>query len=283
MLRFGFSGPHVALRGTRWDTPVSRRGAQQANGSSLVSVHVRVITPIVTEGIRTLDDIRAMESADLTVTHSLIDIGPASIESEFDGALAVPGLLAKAMEAERAGVDAVVIDCMGDPGLTAAREVLSIPVLGPAETSMHVAAMLGRSFSIVTVLESVRPMLDNLAKLYGVHEKLASIRVIDIPVLEIGLDLGKLQHALTEQAQLALDQDGADVIVLGCTGFFGCSEAIAHALAEHGSPAPVIDPIPAAVFTAAALVRAGLTHSKRTYAIPPKKLIKGFPQLNLAG
>jgi len=248
-----------------------------------VPTHVRVITPVVSEGIRTLDDIRAMESADLNVTHSLIDIGPASIESEFDEALSVPGLLAKAMEAERDGVDAVVIDCMGDPGLKAAREILSIPVLGPAETSMHVAAMLGRSFSIVTVLESVRPMLDNLAKIYGVHEKLASIRVVNIPVLEIGHDLGKMQRALADEAQLAQDQDGADVIVLGCTGFFGCSEAIARALAERGSPTPVIDPIPTTVFTAAALVRAGLTHSKRTYPVPPRKLLKGFPQLNLAG
>jgi len=248
-----------------------------------VSVHVRVITPIVSEGVRTLDDIHAMESADLKVSHSLIEIGPASIECEFDEALAVPGLLARAIEAERDGVDAVVIDCMGDPGLKAAREVLSVPVLGPAETSMHIAAMLGRSFSIVTVLESVRPMFDNLAKIYGVHEKLASIRVVDIPVLEIGHDLAKLKASLAEQAQLALDQDRADVIVLGCTGFFGCSEAIARALAERGQPTPVIDPIPATVFAAAALVRAGLTHSKRTYATPPRKPIKGFPQLNPAG
>lgn len=248
-----------------------------------MSVHIRVITPVVSEGIRTLDDIRAMESAELKVSHSLIEFGPASIECEFDEALSVPGLLAKSIEAEREGVDAVVIDCMGDPGLKAAREVLSIPVLGPAETSMHIAAMLGRSFSIVTVLESVRPMLDNLAKIYGVHEKLASIRVVNVPVLAIGHDQSKLRAELAEQAQLALDQDGADVIVLGCTGFFGCSEAIARSLAARGVSTPVIDPIPASVFTAAALVRAGLTHSKRTYAVPPKKLIKGFPQLAAHG
>lgn len=246
-----------------------------------MTVHIRVITPIVSE-LRKLDDIRAMESTDLKVSNSLIDIGPASIESGYDEALTVPGMLAKAIEAERDGVDAIVIDCFGDPGLRAAREVLSIPVLGPGQTSMHVAAMLGRSFSIVTVVESVRPMVHNLAKIYGVDGKLASIRVVNIPVLEMDHDLDKLQSTLTEQAQLAIEQDRADVIVLGCTGFFGCSEAIARSLAERGIPAPVIDPIPTTVLTAAALVRAGLSHSKRTYPVPPKKLIKGFSQLNPA-
>src|SRR3546814_4706331 len=85
-------------------------------------------------------------------------------------------------------LDAVIIDCMGDPGLKAAREVVSIPVLGPSETAMHLAAMLGHRFSIVTVLDSVVPMIDNLAKLYGMADKLASIRVIDIPVLDLESD-----------------------------------------------------------------------------------------------
>jgi allantoin racemase len=238
--------------------------------------HVRIITPIVSEGVRTLEDIHALEGPDLKVTHALIETGPASIESEYDEALSVPGMLARAIEAQRDGVDAVVIDCMGDPGLKAARAVLSIPVLGPAETSMHAAAMLGRSFSIVTVLESVRPMLDNLAKVYGVHEKLASIRVVNVPVLHIGHDLGRLQSGLAEQARLAVEQDGADAIVLGCTGFFGCSQAIASTLAGHGLAVPVVDPIPITVFTAAALVRAGLSQSKRTYAFPPQKPVKGY-------
>lgn len=241
-----------------------------------MAVSVRVITPIVSENVRKLEDIQALESDELKVSHALIETGPASIESEFDEALSVPGLLARAIEAQQEGMDAVVIDCMGDPGLKAAREVLSIPVLGPAETSMHVAAMLGHRFSIVTVLESVRPMLENLAKVYGVHEKLASVRVVDVPVLEIEQDMSRLHESLSEQARYAVEQDKADVIVLGCTGFYGCSEAIMKALSAEGLSVPVIDPIPTAVFTAAGLVRAGLSHSKRTYATPPLKEVRGY-------
>ena len=239
-------------------------------------VHVRIITPIVTEGVRTLEDIESLQSDDLRISQTLIDIGPASIESEFDEALSVPGLLARAIEAEQEGVDALVIDCMGDPGLKPAREVLSIPILGPSETCMHIAAMLAGRFSLITVLESVRPMISNLAKVYGVSEKMASIRVVNIPVLEIDTDPAHLNAALANQAAEAVEHDGAGAIVLGCTGFFGCAEFIAADLTARGLSVPVIDPIPTTVLAAAALVRAGLSHSKRTYPTPPRKPVKGF-------
>ncbi|MFT2622188.1 aspartate/glutamate racemase family protein, partial [Escherichia coli] len=50
-------------------------------------------------------------------------MGPASIESHYDEALAVPGLLQEIEQGEREGVDAYVIACFGDPGLSAAREL----------------------------------------------------------------------------------------------------------------------------------------------------------------
>jgi allantoin racemase len=241
-----------------------------------VPAHIRIITPIFTEGVRKLEDFKSLQSDDLRVSHTLIDIGPASIESEFDGALAAPGLVARAMEAERDGVDAVVIDTVSDAGLKPAREVLSIPVLGPGETSMHIAAMLAGRFSVITVLENLRPMTSNQAKIYGVSEKLASIRVVNVPVLEIHTDPARLNTALANQAAEAVENDGAGAIVLGCTLFSGCTEFIAADLTARGLSVPVIDPIPITVLAAAALVRAGLSHSKRTYPTPPQKPLKGF-------
>ena len=146
-------------------------------------MHIHLITPIITEGVRTLDDVSPLMSDELSITQSLIATGPASIECEFDEAMSVPGIVVEALKAERAGCDAIIIDCMGDPGMKVAREMVSIPVLGPAETSMHVAAMLGHRFSVVTVLDAVVPMLENLATVYGVGGKLASVRSIGIPVL----------------------------------------------------------------------------------------------------
>lgn len=237
---------------------------------------IHLITPVTTRGIRNLDEIAHLTGPDLSFTHSLLDRGPPSIESEYDEALAVPDTIIRAIEAERAGADAIIIDCMGDPGLKPAREVVKIPVLGPAESSMHLAAMLGQKFSVVTVLNSVRPMLTNLARIYGVHEKLASILVVDVPVLELEARFAEVQQRLAETALLAVERDGADVIVLGCTGFLGCADAISRHLAANGYDIPVIDPIPATACMAEAVVKAGLRHSKRTYAAPRPKTIIGF-------
>ncbi|MFV3073559.1 aspartate/glutamate racemase family protein [Niveispirillum fermenti] len=237
---------------------------------------IRLITPVTTTGIRDLAEIAHLESADLGFSHSMIDIGPPSIESEFDDALAVPGTLAKALQAEREGVDAIVIDCMADPGLKPVRELVKVPVLGPSETCMHLASMLGHRFSIVTVLESVRPLLGNLARAYGVADRLASLEVVDIPVLELHARLEEVQEALAEKALLAVRHQHADVIVLGCTGFLGCADRISRRLLAEGYDIPVIDPIPATVLMAAGMVRAGLRHSKKAYATPVIKPLIGF-------
>lgn len=237
---------------------------------------IHLITPVTTKDLRNLDEIAHLASPTLSFTHSILDRGPPSIECEYDEALAVPDTIVRAIEAERDGADAIIIDCMGDPGLKPAREVVRIPVLGPGETSMHLAAMLGQKFSVVTVLNSVRPMLVNQAKVYGVYEKLASVLVVDIPVLELEQRLAEVQQALAAKALDAVERDGADVIVLGCTGFLGCAAAIEKHLLAAGHDVPVIDPIPATVCVAEAIVKSGLRHSKRTYSVPRPKTIIGF-------
>src|SRR4051794_7753979 len=83
-------------------------------------------------------------------------MGPASIESHYDEALSVPGILAAVAEGERDGVDGYVIACFGDPGLDAAREVAAGPVVGIAEAAMHAATLVGRGFSVVTTLDRTR-------------------------------------------------------------------------------------------------------------------------------
>ncbi|MDQ0469519.1 aspartate/glutamate racemase family protein [Labrys wisconsinensis] len=244
-------------------------------------VHVRVVTPITTKGFRRAEDLRALEVPGVTVSHVEIASGPASIESEFEAALSVPGTLARIIEAEGEGADAVIIDCMGDPGLRPGREVVGIPVLGPAETAMHIAAMLGHTFSVVTVMRRLRASFENEAALYGLSGKLASVRSVDIPVLELETDLARTNALLVEEAAKAVELDGADAIIFGCTGLMGCAAAVSEGLARRGIiDVPVIDPIPTAVQVAAALARLELTQSKRTYPAPPAKPLVGYPDLH---
>ncbi|NIM45269.1 MAG: hydrogenase expression protein HupH, partial [Nitrososphaeria archaeon] len=74
---------------------------------------------------------------------------------------------------------------MGDPALHGARELVDIPVIGPAEASMAMASIIGHKFSVVTVLQSVVPIFHNMVAAYGFRDRFASVRSIDIPVLEL--------------------------------------------------------------------------------------------------
>lgn len=256
------------------------KGAEQ-NGTAMrhSSVHIRVVSPITTRGFRRAEDLEALCFEGVVVSGSQIDAGPGSIECEFETAICVPDTILKIVEAERDGVDAVVIDCMADPGLRAARETVRIPVVGPSQASMHVAAMLGHRFSVVTVMRRLRAQFENAAAIHGLSQRLASVRHVDIPVLELESDLGATVESLVEQARLAVELDGAEAVIFGCTGLMGCAGAVRAGLLAHGIDVPVVDPIPTAVNVAAALVRSNLTQSALTYPPPPVKAISGYDAL----
>jgi allantoin racemase len=243
-------------------------------------MQIRIVTPITTPGFTLAEDFQPLARWDTEVSCVGLDRGPASIESEFDEALAVPDTIAKIMEAEQEGIDAVVIDCMGDPGLEPAREVVNIPVVGAAQASMHLASMLAHNFSIVTVLDTLVPLFENTARVYGLESKLCSVRSVNIPVLELEEDQDRLISALVEESIKAVEEDGAHAIVFGCTGMKGCAAGLKVGLEALGyENIPVIDPVIAAFKLAEAVVDLGVSHSKRTYPQPPQKEIIGFDNI----
>jgi allantoin racemase len=229
-----------------------------------MSTHVRIITPHITPKPQKLVGLAPLKQffPGLELSQAGLENGPVSIEGSFDEALCAPEVIARALEAEREGVDALVIDCMGDPGLEAAREAVAVRVLGSCETTLHVAATLGHKFSVVTVLDRVRPLLERRALAYGVNEKIASIRSVNVPVLEIEKDTNALVAALLEQSKVAIQQDHADTIVLGCTGFIGVSDALEVALRDCGLHVPVLNRLLHSVSrTARSLFRAPISAS----------------------
>jgi allantoin racemase len=241
---------------------------------------IRVIVPLTTKRFvaATWPQYVAAARPDTEISVVGLDRGPASLESEYEDALAVPDILGKVSAAEAEGMDAVIIDCMADPGLSPARELASIPIIGPAQTSMHLAAILAHRFSVITVLERDIPLFYRLARRYGLNSNLASVRPVNIPVLELDRDRERLMGVLVEQSARAIVEDGAHIIVFGCTGMKGVAKQVEQALVERGFAVPVIDPSLAALKLAEGLVDMGLSHSKRTYPPPPQKDIVGYPQ-----
>ena len=120
---------------------------------------------------RELEAVKGRET-ELTVVNPTA--GPAAIESAEDEALAIPPMLDLIREAAPRH-DAVVIACFSDPGLDEARDIVSIPVVGIEESSLHLAAQLGRFTILTSRRERVPAKLEHVERL-GLSGRLASVR-----------------------------------------------------------------------------------------------------------
>ena len=170
------------------------------------------------------------------------------------------------LRAEEEGYDAVIMDTVSDSGLWALRSRLTIPVIGPGMVSYLVGALLGKRFSIVTMWDKWNHLYEKNLVLYDLKQKCASIRAVNIPPDLEALFTGKEQEmfeTLTAEAQKAIDEDGADVILLGSTTMHQAGDYMSAHL-----PAPVINPGPVAIKLTEALLELGLSHSKVAFPSP---------------
>lgn len=198
--------------------------------------------------------------------------GPRSIESAYEESLVAQQVLARVIEGNEQGFDAIVIACFGDPHLQSAREISAVPVYGIAESAMHMACLFGYKFSIVTVLERARPIFEELVKRTGLMEKCASIRTTSLSVLDLEKDPGVTLRVLTEAGRAAIAEDGAEVICLGCAGMAGLDKPM-----EEQLGVPVLDGVVCAVKMAEAAHGYGLKLSKvKAYRRPDSKEFVGM-------
>ena len=187
--------------------------------------------------------------------------GPSHLEYKSYEPLILVETLEKVVEAERKGYDAVIIGCFDDPGLQEARELVNIPVIGPGETCMHIASMLGHKFSVITAIREALARLEDHVFTYGLEKKLASFRFVNMRLKEMQDDPEKLHATLIQEAKKAIEEDDAEVIVLGCTVETGFMDKLIEEL-----KVPIID-VTLVSFKFAEMMadlkrRTGLSHSK---------------------
>jgi allantoin racemase len=231
-------------------------------------MRILVVNPNTTASMTTLigECARAAVSPGVLVDAVSPLVGPPSLESHYDEAMATPGLLDQIVAGERAGYDGFVIACFGDPGLHAARELVGGPVVGIAEAAMRTAGYLGRTFSVVTTLSRTVGHAWDIAHRYGVAELCRGIHACEIPVVGLESD-PEARDRILRVARHALEQDRSDVLVLGCAGM---ADLCAWLSASLGLP--VIDGVSAATAEVEKLVRLGLRTSKAgEFARPPVK------------
>lgn len=227
------------------------------NSSESVTNHLRT----------TLNSIKRSD-CELTVINP--DHGPVSIESSYDETLAAYHVMPLIKKANEDGYDAVILACFSDPGLDAAREISDIPVFGIEETTLHVAALLGHKFSIMTGMERRVPTRELHVLLDGVSSSYASAPVLNMSVLEMDRDPVKSKKRIIELAKKAVETDGAEVIILGCAGLSGYAQEI-----EKELGVVVLDPSSVTLKVVESMVDLKIRHSKvRRYSYSPKKEIR---------
>jgi allantoin racemase len=185
------------------------------------------------------------------------------------------------LRAEEEGYDAVVMDTVSDSGMYALRSRLQIPVIGPGLVSYLVGILLGHRFSIITMWDKWTHLYEKNLALYDLKQKCASIRAVNIPPDVEALFSGKEEEMfekLTDEAQKAIDEDGAGVILLGSTTMHQAGDYMSEHLA-----APVVNPGPVAIKLTEAIVQLGLTHSKVDFPSPSSIIDDRFFSLAGAG
>ncbi len=192
--------------------------------------------------------------------------GVSSLESDYDVQMATPWIIREAERAEHEGFDAALILCMADPGLQGAREATHMPVVGVAQACYLTALALGDRFSIIAIGDADNGFYRRCLRRYGLEAHLASVRCLGLRAHELRQDLDALKEAFIRTARVAVEQDGAEVIIPGCTNIYGLAPQMQAALGV-----PVLDPVATGLRYAELLVGMGLAHSKRAFMSPLPK------------
>lgn len=198
--------------------------------------------------------------------------GAESCEGNFESYLAAVGVI-DAVMSFNGEFDAVVQAGYGEHGREGLQELLDVPVVDITEAGAAAAMFLGRRYSVVTSLDRTVPLIEDRLLLAGLDRHCVSIRASGLSVLELESDSSRAVEAITGEASLAVKNEFAEVIVLGCGGMAGITENI-----ERSLEVPVVDGVAAAIKFAESFCDLGLGTSKsRTYASPRSKRIVGWP------
>jgi allantoin racemase len=147
------------------------------------------------------------------------------------------------------GIDAFVIACYSDPGLQVCREATARPVFGINECGVLTALARGERFGVIAIGQrSIRRHVRYLRQM-GLMERFAGERPLNMSVAETASGEQTLGRMIQVGEELR-DQDGADVIIMGCAGMARHRQPLEAALRI-----PVIDPTQAAVAMAIGAVQ----------------------------
>ena len=183
--------------------------------------------------------------------------------------------------------NAIVLLGGGEPGFLESTEVArkyGIPVTACAFAQMHIATMLGNKFSVIDIDEVHNMFYYNLVIQHRFADRCASIRNINFPLPRPGEEqaerttrgqrtkaqrgeTSEMVEAAVAEAVAAIEEDGAEVLTMGCSATFWLQPFVQKRLREMGWDIPVLEGYSSAIQLAKLFVDLGVTASALTF--PP--------------
>lgn len=202
--------------------------------------------------------VNKIKSPGTTVVVTNPQTGPGTIESIYEELLSSAPTLEVVLN-NKDEYDGFLIACYGNEPVThATRELTDKPVLSITEASYYMAIMLGKKFSVVTTGDRWKPLLWETIIGVGLEDRCASVLTISVPThdLEEAGDEAVYNYLL-KASKKAIEEDGAEVICLGCAGMTGFDIRLEEALGV-----PVVDGVVSGIKLLEAMIGAGKKTSK---------------------
>jgi allantoin racemase len=204
-------------------------------------MHILWIDPVGTDVFdldtaRILNEFRRPETSVDVI--SLPDSRPNHLEYHAYEALVI-GDIVRITYAMSDRYDAIVIGCFYDVGLREAREVSGRAVVtAPCQSSLAIVSQLSNTFSVLVGRRKWIPKMHENVRMYGYEQRMASMRPLELGVHDFQADRERTSDRLLSEGRRAVEQDGAEALILGCTAEYGFHQVMQDALGV-----PVIDAV----------------------------------------
>src|ERR1700758_4131294 len=174
-------------------------------------MNLLLINPNITEAMTTsmAAEARRFASTGTSITAVTAPFGTQYVENRVEAAIAAHAVL-DALAKHATNADAAIVCAFGDPGLSAAREFADIPVVGIEESAILTAWMLGRRYSIICLTPRLRTWYIECAQEHGLAGRLASVRALDAPIVDITRVHEQYRDRLLGLCTQAIEQDEAE-------------------------------------------------------------------------
>ena len=216
-----------------------------------------IVNPNTTKAVTAMlaGQARRIASPGVEIAGITAAFGVPAIESPAEAAVAGHAVVQAFAEAGPA--EAGIVGAYADPGLAGARALMPYPVTGIGAASMLTACLLGRRFAVLTAGIKTVTAIESQVREYGLGGRFAGVRPVEGSLLGVAENQAAFEDAFAAAANLAVEIDGADAVILGGAVFVGMAARLRDRV-----PVPLIDPIDAAVAQAEGLARSAPVPSR---------------------